>query len=74
MLAPHAVSLLYTFDSMRHGCAWQTVGAMAVSRTNTSIMRPCLEALSSQSKGVAYAAIYHDDARLARVRVHLIKQ
>lgn len=72
MLAPHAVSLLYTFASMRHGCAWQTVAVMAVLRTNTSIMRRCLEVLSSQSKGLAYhAAIHHDGARLARVRTHL---
>ena len=71
MLAPHAVILLYTFASMRHGCAWQTVAVMAVLRTNTSMMRPCLEVLSSQSKELAYAAIHHDDARLARVRTHL---
>lgn len=70
MLAPHAVSLLYTFASMRHGRAWQTVAVMAVLRTNTSIMRRCLEVLSSQSKGLACAAT-HDDARLARVRTHL---
>ena len=74
MLAPYAVSLLYTFASMRHGCAQQIIGAMAVSRTSTSIMRPYPKVLSSRSEELAQAAMHHDDAQLARVRALMIQQ